>query len=125
MTVMNAVPAQTTKAYPGPINQLLDLTESREESVQRYQRTMVVKWREEQAASAQDRELAQFAVMNVLEDLIGKAGTVFYNGSCTLGLVLYGSKKELTDESMETFAAFLGCTLPNTRKSARRSALAT
>ncbi|MBO9600588.1 MAG: helix-turn-helix domain-containing protein [Cohnella sp.] len=111
MSVMNAVPAQSAKAYPSPITPLLDLTEAKEDSVQRYQRTMVVKWIEDQATSLQDRELVQFAVMNVLEDLIGKAGTVFYNGDCTLGLVLYGSRKELTDEAMETFAAFLKSTL--------------
>jgi len=108
---MNAVPAQSATAYPSPITPLLDLTEAKDDSVQRYQRTMVVRWVDDQVIPLQDRELAQFAVMNVLEDLIGKAGTVFYSSDCTLGLVLYGSRHELTDGAMETFSAFLKSTL--------------
>lgn len=111
MTVMNAVSTETTKAYPGSIAQWLDRSESGEESMRLYQRAMVVKWREEQGRAQRHRELAQFAVTNVLEDLIGQAGTVFYNDDCAVGLVLHGAKKELDDEAMETFATFVSCTL--------------
>ncbi|WEK54753.1 MAG: helix-turn-helix domain-containing protein [Candidatus Cohnella colombiensis] len=110
MTVMNAFPAQS-KAYPFPITQLLDMTEAKEDSIQRVQRTMVVKWTEELSPSFQDRGVVQFAVLNVLEDLIGKTGTVFHIGDRSFGIVLYGSKKELTDEAMDTFVIFLSSCL--------------
>lgn len=77
---------------------------------------MVAKWTEDQTQSEDDKKLVDFAVMNILEDLIGRTGTVFRIRDCTFGLVLYGSEKELSDETMETFVSFIGSCLVNFAK---------
>jgi AraC-like DNA-binding protein len=68
---------------------------------------MVVQWDEYYSGLAEDMELEQFAIQNVLEDLIGKTGTIFLIRKRTLGLVLYGTWNELCDEAMQRFETFL------------------
>jgi AraC-like DNA-binding protein len=102
------------KAYPFPMTPMLDTTEAKaakEESTGRTQRTMIVKWADNHSRDPHAADLVEFAILNVLEDLVGKAGTVFKVGECTYGLVLYGTQNELTDEAMEQLETFLGSCL--------------
>ncbi|MFC5470652.1 helix-turn-helix transcriptional regulator [Cohnella suwonensis] len=98
-------------AYRPPLPQTSDVAESGEEHIRRLQRSMIVRIAEVDPNSAANVELDQFAVINIMEDLIGKAGTVFGVDKSTIGLVLYGAKKELTDEAMSRLETFLGSCL--------------
>ncbi|MFC5470650.1 helix-turn-helix domain-containing protein [Cohnella suwonensis] len=82
----------------------------------RIQRTMVVQWMEDQPQSETDKKLVDFSIVNILEELLGRTGTVFRIRGCAFGLVLYGSEKELSDDTMETFVAFIDSCLANFAK---------
>ncbi|WP_051318530.1 helix-turn-helix transcriptional regulator [Cohnella thermotolerans] len=104
--MMNTLSAET-QPHRMPNAPLPDLSEPGEEEIRRIQRTMVVKLAEDDSNAAEELELKHFAAQNVLEDLIGRAGTVFSVHKHTFGIVLYGTRKELTDEAMERLGTFL------------------
>lgn len=110
MIVMNTLTIEK-KAYQTPLPQSPDVAEYWEEHVQRVQRTMVVRITEVDPNSAANVELVRFAVINIMEDLIGKAGTVFGVDKDTIGLVMYGTKNELADDAMKCLETFLSSCL--------------
>ncbi|MBB6637819.1 helix-turn-helix transcriptional regulator [Cohnella thailandensis] len=110
MMGMNALTIEA-ELYRSTTSEPLDSAEFRTENVRRVQRTMVVRLIEDSGGSAVHAELEQFAVINIIEDLMGRAGTVFLIDKSTIGLVLYGTKNELTDEAMERLQKFLGSCL--------------